>query len=64
MRDRSAVQSRFGDESVDYADDYIEEYGLATLGIGAFTPNLEGYELLLIASACSASISSRTFWLR
>ena len=47
---RPAVESRFTGERVERAEDYFDEYGLATLGIGAFAPIPEGYELLSIAS--------------
>ena len=47
---RPAVESRFTGERVESAEDYFDQYGLATLGIGAFAPIPEGYELLSIAS--------------
>ena len=47
---RPAVKSRFTGERVDRAEEYFDQYGLATLGIGAFAPIPEGYELLSIAS--------------
>lgn len=47
---RPAVESRFTGERVDRAEEYFDQYGLATLGIGAFAPIPEGYELLSIAS--------------
>ena len=47
---RPAVESRFTGERVERAEAYFDQYGLATLGIGAFAPIPEGYELLSIAS--------------
>ena len=47
---RPAVESRFTGERVERAESYFDQYGLATLGIGAFAPIPEGYELLSVAS--------------
>ena len=47
---RPAVESRFTGERVERAESYFDQYGLVTLGIGAFAPIPEGYELLSVAS--------------
>lgn len=47
---RPALESRFAGERVARAERYFDRYGLATLGVGAFAPIPEGYELLSIAS--------------
>jgi undecaprenyl-diphosphatase len=47
---RPALESRFAGERVARAERYFDRYGLATLGVGAFAPIPEGYELLSVAS--------------
>lgn len=47
---RRALESRFAGERADRAEAYFDQYGLATLGIGAFAPIPEGYEILSIAA--------------
>ena len=47
---RPAIESRFAGDRAARTEAYFEQYGLVTLGIGAFAPIPEGYELLSIAS--------------
>lgn len=47
---RPALESRFAGERVQRAETYFDHYGLVTLGIGAFAPLPEGYELLSVIS--------------
>lgn len=47
---RPVLRSRFAGERVDRAEAYVDQYGLATVGVGAFAPIPEGYELLSVLS--------------
>ena len=47
---RPALESKFAGGKVRKAETYFDRYGLVTVGIGAFAPLPEGYELLSIAS--------------
>lgn len=47
---RPVLESRFSDERIRQGERYFERYGLATVGIGAFAPIPEGYELLSITA--------------
>ena len=51
---RPALESRFGGERLDCAEDYVDRFGVVTVAVdvvlGAFAPIPEGYELLSVAS--------------
>ena len=57
---RPAVESRFSGERVARAERYFDRYGLVTLGIGAFAPIPEGFELLSVASG-ALGLDARTY---
>lgn len=59
---RPAVESRFAGGRVDRAEAYVEQYGFATLAVGAFAPIPEGYELLSI-SAGALGLDFRSYLL-
>lgn len=59
---RPAVESRFAGERVERAERYFDQYGLVTLGVGAFAPIPEGYELLSIASG-ALGLDARSYLL-
>lgn len=59
---RPALESRFAGERVARAERYFDRYGLATLGVGAFAPIPEGYELLSVASGV-LGLDARTYLL-
>ena len=59
---RPALESRFSGERVARAEQYFDRYGLATLGIGAFAPIPEGYELLSVAAGV-LGVDARTYLL-
>lgn len=59
---RPALESRFSGERVARAERFFDRYGLATLGVGAFAPIPEGYELLSIASGV-LGLDARTYLL-
>lgn len=47
---RAALDSRFAGPRVDQAEAYFEQYGLVTIGVGAFAPIPEGYEILSVSA--------------